>query len=93
MNKPSRIVSFAPSLALCMIAALPLTACQTSGSAYRAEPVQTRVADNSGLPQFVEDRVYISHVERMAASRGITVHWVHRPQKRQPSQAAETRQD
>ena len=90
MNKPSRIVS---SLALCLIAALPPTACQTSGSAYRAEPVQTRIADNSGLPQFVEDRAYISHVERMAASRGISVHWIHRPHKRLPAQAEETGQD
>ena len=70
--------------ALSLLAALSLTACQSTGTAYRAAPAPTQTADRGDLPRFEPDEAYISYVERQAASRGIAVHWVNRPHKRQP---------
>ncbi len=79
----ARIVSPAVlALAVCLPAALALTGCATTESAYRAAPAPAPVADTGDLPRFVNDDAYTAYVERQAASRGISVHWVNKRQKR-----------
>lgn len=73
-----------------MSAALALTACTTTDSAYRATPAPAPTAHSGEQPRIVPDAAYTAYVERQAASRGITVRWVNLRYKRVASDPVQT---
>lgn len=81
---PRRSLSTARALATCLAAALALTACASTESARRTTPEPAPVANDGDVPRIVTDVAYTAYVERQAASRGISVHWVNKRQKRLP---------
>lgn len=67
------------SLALAVGSLLP--GCVTT-SEFASAPAAEPASPGTDSPRLEDDAAYVAHVERTARRRGITVHWVHKPVKR-----------
>ncbi len=68
-------------LSLALAVGLSLSGCATT-SEYAAAPTAKPAPGTKYSPRLEDDAAYVAYVERTARRRGITVHWVHRPVKR-----------
>lgn len=69
-------------LSLVLAVGLSLSGCATT-SEYAASPAAKPAPPGTKYsPRLEDDAAYVAYVERTARRRGITVHWVHKPVKR-----------
>ncbi len=70
---------------LVLAAGLSLSGCTTTGETAQFVPAAKPVPPGSTYaPQIVENAEYMAYVENVARRRGVNVHWVNKPVKRDP---------
>ena len=69
-------------LSLALAVGLSLSGCATTSEFASAPAAKPAQPGTKYAPRIEDDDAYVAYVERTARRRGITVHWVHKPVKR-----------
>ncbi|MBL8261167.1 MAG: hypothetical protein JNM58_01985 [Xanthomonadaceae bacterium] len=69
-------------LSLALAVGLSLSGCATTSEFASAPAAAPAQQSTKYSPRIEDDAAYIAYVERTARRRGIIVHWVHKPVKR-----------
>lgn len=69
-------------LSLALAVGLSLPGCATTSEFASAPTAKPAQPGTKYAPRIEDDAAYVAYVERTARRRGITVHWVHKPVRR-----------